>query len=204
MWHHHSQLCQHPRRQPQLPVVPVVQLTKQPPVLQPEQPTSLQPPRHASDAAEGPWLERPLAILSPKRARLASCSSGRGGPSAESSCSAIDSRNKFTAAAIQSQSDHRTRVQCRMWICSEMLMLLWTYFFKPSTTASVTDAVQIQLDFRQKKTTDVQISHRNGIKTSSDHQPHFLPNCLMMVACERSALYHDRRTQGHATPKAML
>ena len=26
----------------------------------------------------------------------------------------------------------------------------------------------------------------------------------MMEACERSALYHDRRTQGHATPKAML
>ena len=166
MWHHHSQLCQHPRRQPQLPVVPVVQLTKQPPVLQPEQPTSLQPPRHASDA-EGPWLERPLAILSPKRARSASCSSGRGGPSAESSCSAIDSRNKFTAAAIQSQSGHRTRVQCRMWICSGMLVLPWTYFFKPSTTASVTDAVQIQLDFRQKK----QRTCRSHTEMGSRHLP---------------------------------
>ena len=76
--------------------------------------------------------------------------------------------------------------------------------FKPSTTASVTDAVQSNLSFG-KKPTGAQISHRkNGIKTSSEHQPYFLPNCLMMVACERSAVYHDRRTQGHATPKAML
>ena len=41
-----------------------------------------------------------------------------------------------------------------------------------------------------------------GSRPSSDHQPHFLPNCLMMVACDRSALYHDRRTRGHATPKS--
>ena len=127
MWHHHSQLCQHPRRQPELRIVPLVQPTKQPPVLQREQPTSLQPPRLASDAAEGPWLERPLAILSPNGHVLLVALQVRGGPSAESSCSDISCWNKFTAAAIVSQSDYRTRVKCRMWICSEMLVLMWMY-----------------------------------------------------------------------------
>ena len=45
--------------------MPSVQPMMQPPVLQSEPPSSLQQLRHASDAAEGPWLERPRAITTP-------------------------------------------------------------------------------------------------------------------------------------------
>ena len=47
--------------------------------------------------------------------------------------------------------------------------------FKPSTTASVTDAVQSNLSFG-KTPTDVQ---KNGIKSSSDHQH---TSCLTVYA----------------------
>ena len=144
--------------------------------------------------------------LDSRRARFAYwSSSGRGGPSTESSCSVINSWNKFTAAAILSQNEHRTRVKCRMWICSEMLVLTWMLFFMPSTTASVTDAVESNLSFGQKITDSADHTQEKW-----DHKHHptithcLLPNCLMTKACERSALYHDRRPQGHATPKAML
>ena len=65
MQHRHYQLCQPPRRQLELRVVPSVTPTMQPPALQPELPSSLQRLRPASDAAEVPWLERPRAISTP-------------------------------------------------------------------------------------------------------------------------------------------
>ena len=45
--------------------MPSVQPMMQPPALQLEPPSSLQRLHHASDAAEGPWLERPRAISTP-------------------------------------------------------------------------------------------------------------------------------------------
>ena len=129
MQHHHYQLCQPPRRQLELRVVPSVQPMMQPPALQLEPPPSLQRLRPASDAPEGPWLERPRAISTPDVHVLLCWSSSRSsGPSTESSCSVINSWNQFTAPAILSQNEHRTRVKCRMWICSEMLVLTWMYF----------------------------------------------------------------------------
>ena len=46
--------------------------------------------------------------------------------------------------------------------------------------------------------------NKTGPATSDTVHTYLQPNCLMMVASDRSALYHDRRTQGHASPKAML
>ena len=62
--------------------------------------------------------------------------------------------------------------------------------FKPTTAASVTDAVQSKLVFQLKTTDDEDRKEKMGY-------------CSMIVACESSALYHDRRRQRHATPKAM-
>ena len=158
MWHHHSWLCQHPRRQPELRIVPFVQPTKQPPVLQPGQPTSLQPPRLASDAAEGQWLERPLAILSPNGHVLLVALQGEEDLQLNKAVQ-LSYWNKLTAAAILSQSDQRTRVKCRMWICSEMLVLTWMYLSRHRPLHLLTDAAQSNLSFG-KKPTDVQVSHR--------------------------------------------
>ena len=85
-----------------------------------------------------------------------------------------------------------------------MFVLTSMYFFKPATAASVTDAVQSNVSFGQK-TRRMWIAHKKKVGSqhnTPDHQPNLLPNCLMMEACKRSALYHDKRTQGYATPKA--
>ena len=144
--------------------------------------------------------------LDSRRARFACwSSSGRGGPSTESSCSVINSWNKFTAAARLSQNEHRTRVKCRMWICSEMLVLTWMYFSSHRPLHLLLALYNQNLSFGQKITDSADHTQEKwDHKHHPNHQPCLLPNFLMTKACERSALYHDRRTQRHETPKAML
>ena len=146
----------------ELRVVPSVQPMMQPPSLQPEPPSSLQRLRPASDAAEGPWLER--WHLDSRRARFACwSSSGRGGPSTESSCSVINSWNKFTAAAILSQNEHRTRVKCRMW----MLVLTWMYFSSHRPLHQLLTLYNQNLSFGQKITDSADHTRKMGSQTSS-------------------------------------
>ena len=99
-----------------------------------------------------------------------------------------------------------TRVKCRMWICSEMLVLAWMYFSSHRPLHLLLKLYNRNLCLSGKKSRTVRTTHKkNGITNIiQNHQPCLLPNCLMTKACERSALYHDRRTQGHETPKAML
>ena len=75
-------------------------------------------------------------------------------------------------------------VLCRMWKCSEVFELTLMYFFKPTTTASVTDAVQSK-DLRiGQKINRHRGSRMNktGTSTSDSVHTYLLPNCLMAVA----------------------
>ena len=105
-------------------------------------------------------------------------SSGRGGPSTESSCSVINSWNKFTAAATLSQKGHRTGVKCRMWICSEMLVLTWMYFSSHRPLHPLLTLYN-QTCLSGKKSRTVRITHRkNGI--TNIIQPSTLSPCLTL------------------------
>ena len=89
-----------------------------------------------------------------------------------------------------------------MWICSEMLVLTWMYFSSHRPLHLLLTLYNQNLSFGQKITDSADHTQEKwDHKHHPNHQPCFLPNCLMTKACERSALYHDRRTQGHATQK---
>ena len=136
----------------------------QPPALQPEPPSSLQRLRPASDAAEGPWLERPRAIWTPNvHVLLVGALRGEEDLQLNQVCSVINSWNKLSAAAILTQNEHRTRVKCRMWICSEMLVLTWMYF-SSHRPLHLFLTLYNQTCLSGKKTRTVRITHKkNGI-----------------------------------------
>ena len=54
--------------------------------------------------------------------------------------------------------------------------------------------------------TDIEDKRMNKTGSSTSDIVHIflLSNCLMMITWGRSTLYHDRRTQGHASPKVLL